>query len=91
MGGGLPDILFVIDTNPAAIAVTRQIRFVPVVAILDSNSRPTAIALPDPGNDDAMRATPNSIAIWFRALWLDGCIPNSRLSGSDVGALAMVP
>jgi len=55
--GGLPDILFVIDTNKEAIAVheANTLR-IPVVAILDSNSSPDGIAYPIPGNDDAMRA-----------------------------------
>ena len=55
--GGLPDILFVIDTNKEAIAVAEANKLgIPVVAILDSNSDPTGIAFPIPGNDDAMRA-----------------------------------
>jgi len=55
--GGLPDILFVIDTNKEAIAVAEANTLrIPVVAILDSNSSPDGIAYPIPGNDDAMRA-----------------------------------
>ena len=55
--GGLPDILFVIDTNKEAIAVREANTLrIPVVAILDSNSSPDGIAYPIPGNDDAMRA-----------------------------------
>ena len=55
--GGLPDILFVIDTNKEAIAVREANTLrIPVVAILDFNSSPDGIAYPIPGNDDAMRA-----------------------------------
>src|ERR1700723_2605969 len=55
--GGLPDILFVIDTNKEAIAVQEANRLkIPVVAVLDSNSTPDGILYPIPGNDDAMRA-----------------------------------
>src|SRR5499427_6997679 len=55
--GGLPDILFIIDTNKEAIAVAEANTLrIPVVAILDSNSSPDGIAYPIPGNDDAMRA-----------------------------------
>src|SRR5262249_27904215 len=55
--GGLPDVLFVIDTNKEAIAVKEANTLkIPVIAILDSNSSPDGIALPIPGNDDAMRA-----------------------------------
>ena len=55
--GGLPDILFVIDTNKEAIAVAEANKLnIPVVAVIDSNSDPTGITFPIPGNDDAMRA-----------------------------------
>jgi small subunit ribosomal protein S2 len=55
--GGLPDILFVIDTNKEAIAVQEANKLkIPVVAVLDSNSSPDGIDYPIPGNDDAMRA-----------------------------------
>ena len=55
--GGLPDILFVIDTNKEKLAVEEANKLhIPVVAILDSNSDPTASPIPIPGNDDAMRA-----------------------------------
>jgi small subunit ribosomal protein S2 len=55
--GGLPDILFVIDTNKEAIAVAEANKLnIPVVAVLDSNSDPNGINFPIPGNDDALRA-----------------------------------
>src|SRR6202012_5264387 len=55
--GGLPDILFVIDTNKEAIAVAEaKVLNIPVVAVLDSNSDPQGINYPIPGNDDAIRA-----------------------------------
>src|ERR1700682_3270431 len=55
--GGLPDILFVIDTNKEAIAFAEANTLkIPVVAVLDSNSDPDGILYPVPGNDDAMRA-----------------------------------
>ena len=55
--GGLPDILFVIDTNKEAIAVAEANKLnIPVVAVLDSNSDPHGINFPIPGNDDALRA-----------------------------------
>src|SRR5689334_4386114 len=51
--GGLPDIVFVIDTNKEAIAVQEANKLrIPVVAVLDSNSSPDGIAYPIPGNDD---------------------------------------
>jgi small subunit ribosomal protein S2 len=55
--GGLPDILFVLDTNKEAIAVEEAVKLgIPVVAIVDSNSDPSRITYPVPGNDDATRA-----------------------------------
>ena len=55
--GGLPDILFIIDTNKENIAVEEATKLgIPVVAVLDSNSDPAGITYPIPGNDDAIRA-----------------------------------
>ncbi len=55
--GGLPDILFVVDTNKEDLAIKEAQRLgIPVVAILDSNSDPDGITHPIPGNDDATRA-----------------------------------
>ena len=47
--GGLPDILFIIDTNKEKLAVEEANKLhIPVVAVLDSNSDPTGVDLPDP-------------------------------------------
>ncbi len=55
--GGLPDILFVIDTNKESIAIEEANKLgIPVVAVIDSNTDPDGIAFPIPGNDDAIRA-----------------------------------
>ena len=55
--GGLPDILFVIDTNKEEIAVQEANKLgIPVVAVVDSNCDPRKIRYPFPGNDDASRA-----------------------------------
>ncbi len=54
---GLPDILFVIDTNKENIAIHEASKLgIPVIGVLDSNSSPEGITYPVPGNDDAMRA-----------------------------------
>ena len=54
---GLPDLLFVLDTNKEMLAVEEAWRLgIPVVAILDSDSDPSKIAYPIPGNDDSARA-----------------------------------
>ncbi len=55
--GGLPDLMFVIDTNKEAIAVKEARKLgIPVVAVVDSNCDPDDIDFPFPGNDDATRA-----------------------------------
>jgi small subunit ribosomal protein S2 len=55
--GGIPDIMFVIDTNKEAIAILEARKLnIPVVAILDTNCDPDGITYPIPGNDDAARA-----------------------------------
>ena len=54
---GLPQLIFVIDTNYEMLAVTEAIKLkIPIVAILDTNSNPEGIEFPIPGNDDARRS-----------------------------------
>src|SRR5206468_10764537 len=89
--GGLPDILFVIDTNKEAIAVAEANTLrIPVVAILDSNSSPDGIAYPIPGNDDAMRAIQLYCDLVSGAV-LDGLQAELAASGVDIGARAEIP
>ena len=53
----LPDMIFIIDTNVEDLAVKEASKLnIPIVAIVDSNSDPTKINFPIPGNDDARRA-----------------------------------
>ena len=88
--GGLPDILFVIDTNKEAIAVAEANTLrIPVVAILDSNSSPDGIAYPIPGNDDAMRAIHLYCDLVSSSV-LDGLQAELAASGVDIGARAEV-
>ncbi|KAB7648964.1 30S ribosomal protein S2 [Polymorphobacter fuscus] len=55
--GGLPDVIFIIDVNKEELAVKEaNVLGIPVVAILDTNTDPSGIAFPIPGNDDASRA-----------------------------------
>ncbi len=54
---GLPDLLFVIDSNKEAIAVMEARRLgIPVVAVVDTNCDPDQVDYVIPGNDDALRA-----------------------------------
>ena len=79
--GGLPDILFVIDTNKEAIAILEANKLgIPVIAILDTNSTPDNIDHPIPGNDDASRAIALYCSLAERAI-LDG-IENSQAKSS---------
>jgi len=54
---GLPDVMFVIDSNREEIAVKEAKKLqIPVVAVVDTNSDPDAVDHVIPGNDDALRA-----------------------------------
>jgi small subunit ribosomal protein S2 len=89
--GGLPDILFVIDTNKEAIAVQEANKLkIPVVAVLDSNSSPHGIVYPIPGNDDAMRAIHMYCDLVSGAV-LDGLQAELAASGTDMGARVVLP
>ncbi len=55
--GGLPDILFVVDSNKEGIAVKEARKLgIPVVAVVDTNCDPDEVDWVIPGNDDALRA-----------------------------------
>jgi small subunit ribosomal protein S2 len=55
--GGLPDLIFIIDTNKESIAVAEARKLsIPIVAITDSNCNPDKVDYPIPGNDDAIRS-----------------------------------
>ena len=89
--GGLPDALFVIDTNKEAIAVDEARRLnIPVIAVLDSNSDPAGVKFPVPGNDDALRAIQLYCELFADAV-LDGLQAEMKASGVDVGAAAQPP
>lgn len=83
--GGLPDMLFVIDTNKEQIAVAEARKLnIPVTAILDSNSDPEGITHPIPGNDDAARAIALYCDLVARAV-IDGLSLGQAAAGSDIG------
>ncbi len=53
----LPNLIFIIDTNIESLAVNEaKILGIPIIAVLDTNSDPTDINFPIPGNDDARRS-----------------------------------
>ncbi|MGQ4273025.1 30S ribosomal protein S2 [Terrihabitans sp. B22-R8] len=84
--GGLPDLIFVIDTNKEAIAIQEARRLnIPVAAVVDSNCDPDGIAFPVPGNDDAGRAIALLCDLVARAA-IDGIGRAQGSSGFDMGA-----
>ncbi len=89
--GGLPDLIFVVDTNKEAIAVAEAKTLnIPVVAVLDSNSDPDGISYPIPGNDDASRAINLYCDLMVGAI-LDGLQAEMAASGTDIGAFEAPP
>jgi small subunit ribosomal protein S2 len=84
--GGVPDLVFVIDTNKEALAIKEANRLkIPVVAILDTNCDPDGIAFPVPANDDASRAIQLYCDLIARAA-IDGISRSQGAAGVDVGA-----
>jgi small subunit ribosomal protein S2 len=89
--GGVPDLLFVIDTNKEAIAIAEARRLnIPIAAIVDSNSDPDGITFPIPGNDDAGRAVALYCDLVARAA-IDGISRAQGDKGIDVGAAEEAP
>ncbi|MGO9133272.1 MAG: 30S ribosomal protein S2 [Methylovirgula sp.] len=85
--GGLPDLIFVIDTNKEQLAIQEAERLhIPVAAILDTNCDPDGITFPIPGNDDAGRAISLYCDLIARAA-LDGISRSQGSLGVDVGAM----
>ena len=83
--GGVPDLVFVIDTNKEALAIKEANRLkIPVIAILDTNSDPDGIAFPIPANDDASRAIQLYCDLVARAA-IDGISRSQGAAGVDLG------
>jgi len=86
--GGLPDLIFVIDTNKEDIAIQEANRLnIPVAAIVDTNSDPKGISYVVPGNDDAGRAISLYCDLVARAV-IDGISRAQGGAGVDIGAMA---
>ena len=83
--GGLPDLLFVIDSNRESLAIqeARNLK-IPVIAILDTNSDPTNIDFPIPGNDDAARSITLYCDLIAKAA-LAGMTNQLAAAGVDIG------
>jgi small subunit ribosomal protein S2 len=84
--GGLPDLLFVIDTNKEDIAIKEARRLnLPVAAVVDTNCDPDGITFVVPGNDDASRALTLYCDLISKAA-IDGLSRAQGQAGIDVGA-----
>jgi small subunit ribosomal protein S2 len=86
--GGLPDLLFVIDTNKEDIAIKEARRLgLPVAAVVDTNCDPDGITYVVPGNDDASRAITLYCDLVAKAA-IDGISRAQGELGVDTGAAA---
>jgi small subunit ribosomal protein S2 len=84
--GGVPDLLFVIDTNKEDIAIKEAQRLnIPVAAIVDTNCDPAGITYVVPGNDDASRAVSLYCDLVAKAA-IDGISRAQGEMGVDIGA-----
>jgi small subunit ribosomal protein S2 len=84
--GGVPDLLFVIDTNKEALAIKEARRLgIPVAAVVDTNCDPDGITFPVPANDDAGRAIVMYCDLIARAA-IDGISRSQGDIGIDIGA-----
>ena len=80
----IPDMIFIVDTNAEELAVKEAIKLnIPIVAIVDTNSDPTGINFPIPGNDDARRAI-NLYCDMIKQTILDAQQNISRTDSEDV-------
>ena len=88
--GGVPDAIFVLDTNKEDIAILEANKLgIPVVAVIDSNSDPVGIDYPIPGNDDAIRAIELYCDLAVNAI-LDGVQAQLSKAIIDVGESEIV-
>ncbi|CAI8361862.1 MAG: 30S ribosomal protein S2 [SAR116 cluster bacterium MED-G04] len=84
--GGLPDLVFIIDTNKESIAVQEANTLgIPVIAVVDSNASPDGVDYPVPGNDDALRAITLYCDLVSGAV-LDGLKTEMIREGVDIGS-----
>ena len=83
--GGLPSLMFVIDTNKEQIAIKEAKKLgIPVIAVIDTNCDPDDVDFPFPGNDDAAR----SISLYCNLIAdavLDGLAESSTGLDLDLG------
>lgn len=85
--GGLPDIIVVVDTNRDELAIAEARRLgIPVVGVIDTNSKPDGLEYPVPGNDDATRAIRLYCNLIADAV-IDGIQADLAAQGVDLGSI----
>src|ERR1700742_1261290 len=95
---GLPDLLFVIDSNKEAIAVKEARKLgIPVVAVVDTNCDPDEVDYVIPGNDDALRAIRlfttkiSEAVVEGRSLATEHDFVAEKIVGEDEGTVEHTP
>ncbi len=89
--GGLPDVLFVLDTNKESTAILEAKKLgIPVIAVVDTNSNPDNIDYVIPGNDDAIRAIKLYCELMASSI-LGGLQKGMSSAGIDIGESAEAP
>jgi len=84
--GGLPSMLFIIDINKEHLAIKEAKKLgIPIAAIVDTNTDPSLVDFPIPGNDDAIRAIELYCDLVSKAA-LDGLRRQQEDLGVDLGA-----
>lgn len=83
---GMPDLMFVIDSQREALAITEAKRKgIPVIAIVDTNADPDLVDYPISANDDAMRAIVLYCNLVSETI-LEGVRSQLQHSKTDIGA-----
>jgi small subunit ribosomal protein S2 len=89
--GGLPDVIFVIDINKESLAIQEAKKLgIPTVAIVDTNTDPSLVSHPIPGNDDAIRSIQLYCDLVGNAV-IEGLQKEMRNAGIDMGAQENAP
>ncbi len=84
---GLPEALFIIDINKESIAVAEARKLnIPVIAVCDTNTDPSFVDFPIPGNDDAVRAVSLYCDLVASSI-LSGMEESLANAGVDIGEL----
>ena len=81
--GGLPDLIFVLDTVKEQIAIQEATKLnIPIAAIIDSNSNPDGVTYPIPGNDDSTKSISLFCDLISKAA-LDGIAQSQNETSTD--------